>query len=177
VDVDSAGFYRLLAATNSFPTTSQPSVGDILSVYRQAAAVEPEVLAIHVESLLSGTYSAAVAASQMVPGADISVYDSRCVSAPVGWMVEAACRCAQAGWDKQRIIALLERIRVGAGTVFTTPSLRYLIHGGRISHLKGFLATALGIKPVIAIDGASGAVQQAGQARTLRSAYESRRRR
>jgi DegV family protein with EDD domain len=172
VDIDSEGFYRLLGQSRGFPTTSQPSVGDFVEVYRRLAAKDPTILSIHIASALSGTYNSAVAAAELVPEADITVYDSKKVSGPLGWMLEAAARAAKAGWDKERILALLQRMTAETYFIFTVPSLKYLIHGGRISHLKGLLATAFGIKPLIGVDNSTGALTQEGQARTMRAALQ-----
>ena len=172
IDVDSDGFYRLISATTSYPTTSQPSVGDFVEVYRQLAAKDAEILSVHVSSALSGTYNSAVAAVQLVPEAHITTYDTKLVSGPLGWQLEAAARCAQAGWDKQQILAFLARMTKETAFVFTVPSLKYLIHGGRISHLKGLLGTALGVKPIIGVDTQTGMLTQAAQARTMTKAFE-----
>lgn len=170
VDIDSDGFYKLIGATQSFPTTSQPNVGDFVDVYRRLAASDPDILSVHVASALSGTYNSAVAAVQLVPEAHVTVVDTRLVSGILGWVVEAAGRAARAGWDAPRTVALLESIIPQTDFVFSVPSLRYLIHGGRISHMKGLLGTALGIKPMIGVDTSTGKLTQAGQARTMKAA-------
>ena len=172
IDVDSDGFYRLIAETPSFPTTSQPSVGDFVEVYHRLAATDPDILSIHISSALSGTYNSAAAAARLVPEAHVTLYDSKTVSGPLGWQLEAAARAAKAGWDTQRILALLQKMTIETSFVFTVPSLRYLIHGGRISHLKGLLGIALGIKPLIGIDSQTGMLTQAAQARTMKQALE-----
>ena len=170
VDVDSEGFYHLLEHSTDYPTTSQPSVGDFVEAYRKVAASDPDILSVHIASALSGTYNSAVAAVDLVPEAQIQVWDSRLVSGPLGWVLEAAARCAKAGWTKEQTIALLEELQRETHIVFTVPSLKYLIHGGRISHLKGLFATALGIKPLIGLDNALGSLTQEGQARTMKRA-------
>jgi DegV family protein with EDD domain len=170
VDVDSEGFYRMISATTSFPTTSQPSVGDFVEAYKRVAANDSQIMSIQISSALSGTYASAAAAVEHVPEAKITVYDTKTVSGPEGWLVEAAARCAKAGWDAPRIIALLDKIQPQQEFIFTVPGLRYLIHGGRISHLKGLLATALGIKPLIGVEHEHGSLTQEGQARTMKSA-------
>src|SRR5690606_9619448 len=73
------------------------------------------------------------------PGANIPVFDTMTPSGAEGWQVEAAARAAKAGWTREKIVALLETIRDVTETIFTLPELKYLIHGGRISHLKGLL--------------------------------------
>jgi DegV family protein with EDD domain len=172
IDIDSEGFYKLITSTASFPTTSQPSVGDFVEVYRDLAKTDRDIISVHVSAALSGTYNSAVAAAQLVPEANITVYDTKTVSAPLGWLVDVAARAAKAGWDRERIIALLDRVQPQSDFVFTVPTLRYLIHGGRISHLKGLLGTALGVKPMIGVDTTTGKLTQAGQARTKTAAME-----
>ncbi|MBU0703165.1 MAG: DegV family protein, partial [Chloroflexi bacterium] len=44
VDLQPDEFYRLLAATDSLPTTSQPSAGDFAATYRRLAASDPDIL-------------------------------------------------------------------------------------------------------------------------------------
>ena len=46
---------------------------------------------------------------------------------------------------------LLDQIREKTEAMFTLADLKYLIHGGRISHLKGLMGSVLNIKPVIGV--------------------------
>ncbi len=170
VDIQPDEFYRKLAATESYPSTSQPSAGDFAALYRELAAKDPEILSIHISSGLSGTANAAQAGAAMVPEAKVTVVDSKTLSGAQGWQVEAAARAARAGWGMESILSLLERIRAATDTVYTLQTLRYLIHGGRISHLKGLLASVLNIKPLIGVEKERGTYVQCGQARTLQGA-------
>ncbi|HEX7588846.1 MAG TPA: DegV family protein, partial [Anaerolineae bacterium] len=61
VDVQPDEFYQMLAATESYPTTSQPSAGEFAEVYQKIAATDPDILSIHVSSGLSGTLNSAIA--------------------------------------------------------------------------------------------------------------------
>ena len=167
VDITPDEFYRLLASTESFPTTSQPSAGDLAELYRKLAADDPDILSIHISSGLSGTVNAARAGAEMVPEAHVTIFDSKTLSGAEGWMVEAAARAVKAGWSKERILALLERINAVTDTIYTLATLRYLIHGGRINHIKGLLAQVLNIKPLIGVEKERGTYVQHGQARTL----------
>ncbi len=58
-DIEPGDFYRLLANTHSYPTTTQPSPGDFAALYRRLAKDDPEILSIHISSGLSGTFNAA----------------------------------------------------------------------------------------------------------------------
>ena len=169
-DIQPDEFYRLLAATPSFPTTSQPSPGMFAELYRKLAATDPEILSIHISSGLSGTVQSAQLAAQMVPEAHVTIVDTKTLSGAEGWQVEAAARAAKAGWPLGRILALVDQVREATDTIYTLATLRYLIHGGRISHLKGLLASVLNIKPLIGVEKEHGTYTQRGSARTLNAA-------
>jgi DegV family protein with EDD domain len=169
-DIQPDGFYRLLASTSSFPTTSLPPVGEFAQLYRRLAATDPDILSIHVSSGLSSTAESARVAADMVPEARVTIWDTKTLSGAQGWQVEAAARAAQAGWSKEQTLALLERIRAATDTIYTLATLKYLIHGGRISHLKGLLASMLSIKPIIGVEKVGGKYVQRGMERTLKRA-------
>lgn len=171
-DIQPEEFYRLLEATDSFPTTSQPSAGDFADVYRRLAGRDPDILSIHISSGLSGTLNAARAGARLVPEANVTLIDTKTLSAAQGWQVEAAAHALKAGWSKGRILELLERIEAATDTVFTLDDLKYLIHGGRISHIKGLLASVLHIKPLIGVEKPDGKYGQRGQARTFSKALK-----
>ncbi len=172
VDLTSEQFYEMLDQTDSFPTTSQASAGDFADLYRELAKSNPEILSIHISSGLSGTLDSAKLAMEMVPEAKVTLWDTRTLSAPQAWQVEAAARALQAGWPLEKTLALLERIRAAAEGIFTLDTLKYLIHGGRISHLKGLLASLLHIRPVIAVDRSVGKYVTLGQERTMGRALQ-----
>ena len=172
VDLQPLDFYRLIAATEAFPTTSQPSAGDFAVLYRELAKSDPEILSIHISSGLSGTIESARAAAQMVPEANVTIFDSLTLSCPLGWQVEAAATAIQAGWPLKNIIQRLEAIRQQATGMFTLPLLKYLIHGGRISHMKGLLASLLNIKPIISVDKQTGKYISIGQEVTFKRAIQ-----
>jgi DegV family protein with EDD domain len=170
VDIQPEELYRMLSETGAFPTTSQPSPGDFVEVYRRLAATDPDILSIHISSGLSGTVNAATTAAKMVPEANITIIDTKTLSAGEGWQVWAAARALDAGWTREQIVDLTARIAAAAETVYTLGDLKYLIHGGRISHMKGLLASLLQIKPLIGVTKDTGVYEQLGQARTLRRA-------
>lgn len=167
VDIQPDEFYQLLEASPNFPTTSQPSAGDFADLYRSLAASDPDILSIHISSGLSGTTNSAKAATQLVPEANVKLVDTKTLSVAEGWQVEAGVRAAKAGWSMERAVDLIARVREATDTLFTISTLRYLIHGGRISHIKGLLAQVLNIKPIIGVEKEHGTYIQCGQARTL----------
>jgi len=172
VDLQPAEFYRMLGETESYPTTSQPSAGDFAEIYARLAKSDPEILSVHISSGLSGTLNAAKAGAAMVPEAQVTFFDTKTLSVPEGWIVLAAARALKAGWPVSKILPMLDRLRDGTDGIYTLATLKYLIHGGRISHLKGLLASLLNIKPVIGVDRESGMYATLGQEVTLRRALD-----
>jgi len=170
VDIEPADFYPLLEASDNMPTTSQPSSGDFAEVYRRLAATDPDILSIHMTSGLSGTYNSALAGAEMVPEANVTHVDTKTLSAAAGWQVIAAARAAQAGWPVEEILALTARISAASESAYTLDELKYLIHGGRISHMKGLIASILNLKPLIGVEKINGTYVQRGQARTFKRA-------
>ncbi len=172
LDIEPDDFYRLLAASDELPTTSQPSAGDFAALYERLAADDPEILSIHMSSGLSGTVNSARTAAEMVPGANVTVVDTKTLSAAAGWQVKAAARAADAGWPMDRILGLIVRISEASESIYTLKELKYLIHGGRISHMKGLIASILHIKPLIGVEKENGTYVQMGQVRTFKRAIK-----
>lgn len=170
IDTDIATFYRLLAESDALPTTSQPSPGEFAELYRELAATDPEILSIHISSGLSGTLNAAQAGAKQVPEARVTHVDTHTLSAGAGWQVEAAARARNAGWPLDRILGLINRISAATDSLYTLAELRYLIHGGRISHMKGLIASLLNLKPMIGVEKVGGTYQQRGQVRSFAKA-------
>ncbi len=172
VDIQPEEFYELLATTEDMPITSVPSPGEFIELYQQVAQEDPDILSIHISSGLSGTYNSARTAAEQVKNANITLVDTRSLSAEMGWQVEAAVHSMKAGKSLQDILATMTQVRNASEIVFTLPDLAYLIHGGRISHLKGLLASILGIKPIIHVDKTDGKYADLAKSRTFKNAVK-----
>jgi DegV family protein with EDD domain len=169
-DIQPDELQELLLKTPSFPITSQPSSGDFAEMYRKLATTDPDILSIQMSSGLSGTVNAAKAGAEMVPEANVTIIDTKTLCAVLGWQVAAAARALKAGWSKEKIIALVQRIGDASESMYTLDDLKYLIHGGRISHMKGLIASLLHIRPLIGVEKVGGTYSQLGMARTFERA-------
>lgn len=170
IDITADKFYELLVASGGLPVTSQPSAGEFAEVYRNLAKKDPDILSIHLSSGLSGTVDSARAAVALVPEANVTVVDTKTLSCAAGWQVQAAVQAIKAGWPLERILEKLKAIAAATYTLYTLKELKYLIHGGRISHIKGLLASVLQIKPMIGVHKDLGTYTQEGQARSFNNA-------
>jgi DegV family protein with EDD domain len=142
---------------DKYPTTSQPSVGHFIEVYENLVKEGQEILSVHISSGLSGTYNTAKAAAEIVKqkyaGAKIHLWDTKTLSVAEGWQVLTACSMEKGGKSLEEIEEVLHELRENTRFFFTLDTLKYLIHGGRISHLKGLIASMLNIRPIITVDG------------------------
>jgi DegV family protein with EDD domain len=172
IDIETDEFYRLLEATTSLPVTSQPSAGSFAETYKRLAATDPEILSVHISSGLSGTVNAARAGASQVPEANVTIIDTKTLSAAAGWQVEGALRGVKAGWAKEKILDLMARIGEASDSLYTLNELKYLIHGGRISHIKGLLASILNIKPMIGVEKVGGTYVQRGMQLAFKGAIK-----
>ncbi|CAG0995345.1 DegV domain-containing protein [Anaerolineales bacterium] len=171
-DIQSDELQKMLMETSNFPITSQPSAGDFAEVYRKLAVADPDILSIQMSSGLSGTYNAARLGAEMVAEANVTVVDTKTLCAALGWQVAAAARALKAGWSLEKIVGLIELIGAATESIYTLDELKYLIHGGRISHMKGLLASMLKIRPLIGVEKAGGTYSQLGMARTFEKALQ-----
>jgi DegV family protein with EDD domain len=73
---------------------------------------------------------------------------------------------------KGQVLGLVDRISAATNSMYTLEELKYLIHGGRISHMKGLIASMLNIKPLIGVETVGGTYVQLGQARTFKRAVK-----
>lgn len=169
-DIQPDEFYRKLAATEGFPTTTLPSTGEFIELYSRLMKNDPEILSIHISSGLSGTMNSALNAASMLPQAKITVWDTKTLSCPEGWQVQAAALALRAGWALKDVLELLKEISLKAEGLYTLPTLKYLVHGGRISHMKGLVASLLNIKPIIGVSKEDGKYVNYRQERSMNRA-------
>jgi DegV family protein with EDD domain len=101
---DYGAFYDHLRTAATLPSTSQPSVGDFLEVYRPLLEAGDDVLSIHLSGGISGTVGAAQQArdaltEEGVAPERIEVLDSDTGCAGHGLMAIAAANAVRGGAD------------------------------------------------------------------------------
>ncbi len=172
LDINPDEFFDLMDNAKGMPVTSTPSVGEFQELYKELAKTDPEILSIHISSGLSATSNTAVQAAALVPEAKITILDTLTLSAGTGWQVLAAAKMREAGAKLPDILEKLRQIQAATKTYFSLPTLKFLIAGGRIGHLKGLLASLLGILPVIWVSNVDGKYYDVAKKRTFFKAIE-----
>jgi DegV family protein with EDD domain len=152
IDIDRDLFYKKIDELGIIPTTSQPPPGRFADYYRELTAQGHSILSITITTKHSGTYQSAVLAKDMVPEADVEVFDSATISFGTGYMVLEAARAAKAGQSRESILKRLQAIRDNMCLCLTPATLKYLQMSGRVGRLKTALGSLLDLKPVITIE-------------------------
>jgi DegV family protein with EDD domain len=170
VDITPAEFYKRLQEDRSFPGTSQPPPEVFRKVYEQLLNDGFQVLSIQTSSKLSGTYSSAVQASQMLPGAPISVVDSETTAIEMGFHILEAAEAAAKGGSLEECRKIAEEARTRTGIYFIVNTLDYLYRGGRIGGAAVFFGMIFNVKPILHIR--NGKVEAVDKVRTISKATE-----
>lgn len=150
-DVTPAEFYQMLGETDDFPTTSQPSVEDFLTVYEELGEKE-KIISIHISLEMSATAQSANVALQQLQGRDISIVDSRTTSIGLGLIALEAAKAVKEGADDEEVMDLVLSLKERTRTYFSVDSLDYLQKGGRIGKAQALLGSMLKIKPLLAVE-------------------------
>jgi uncharacterized protein len=164
VDITAEEFHAALREGGDLPTTSQPPPGAFLEAYGRAAEEAEEVLAVVIGSNLSGTYKSAEAAGKHFGEAKVHLADSLGASLLQGLLVLKAAELAELAWEPAAIVDELRRIRLQSGIFLTVDSLDRLLASGRVGRGKAWMATALGLKPILSVPTDGRPVEPAGKA-------------
>jgi len=170
VDIDHDLFFGKIEEVGKLPTTSQPSPAAFARHYRELTEQGHSILCITITAEHSGTYQSAVLARDLVPEADVEVFDSASISLGMGYMVLEAARAAEAGQSREAILKRLAGIRSRASLVFTPATVKFLQMSGRVGGLQAALASVLNIKPIISVD--DGVMHSRERVRTRRKALD-----
>jgi DegV family protein with EDD domain len=171
---DYADFYERLRASSEGATTSQPSVGDFISVYEPLLANGDDIVSVHISGGISGTCESAKQARERLAdegkgGERIQVVDSRSAAGGHGLVVLAAVHAVAGGADAEAAAALADRSRDSMKMWFALDTLEYLHKGGRIGAAQAFLGSTLQIKPLLTLEEEITPVERV---RTRRRAFE-----
>jgi len=150
IDITRAEFFRRIEEGKAFPQTSQPTPASFAEIYQELAAEGAEILTIAITSKLSGTYQSAVQAKEMVPQADVVVFDTLSVAFASTFALVTAVRMAEAGASRSDILAAIQPM-AGMRGYLTPANLKYFQMSGRVGRLQGVLASLLNVKALISI--------------------------
>jgi len=154
-EVSSAEVARSLAVRGNHVSTSRPTPGDFVAVYRRLLdAGAGRIVSVHLSGELSGTWDAARVAASQVGEHLVTVLDSRSAAMGTGFAVLAAARASAAGGNADAVAQAARETAAATRTFFVVDTLEHLRRGGRIGAAAALLGSALAVKPVLhVVDG------------------------
>ena len=151
IDIQATEFYQRLSRSNTLPTTSQVSAGEIMAQVNGLLHEGYEVLILPISSGISSTYQTTAAMLQNFPAEHVALLDTKLVSMALGFQVLAAARAAMAGATLAECAQIAQQAYTQIGVYFTVNTLKYLAAGGRINSARRMLGATLNIKPILEI--------------------------
>ncbi len=174
LDMNWLEFYKMIINSKTLPTSSQPALNEIYECFENIVKVNDSVAGIFISSDMSGTYSSANVAKNMIlekyPEAQIEIVDSRSNCMQLGYAAIYAAKTASAGGTMEDVIKSANSIIQRSRFLFVPDTLEYLKRGGRIGGASALLGTLLQIKPILTV--VDGKTSVFTKVRTKKSAVE-----
>jgi DegV family protein with EDD domain len=149
-------FYKRLGTDPELPTTSQPSIGDFLTVWEPLLDAGHDIVSVHLAGGISGTCESARQAHGLLAerglGERVEVIDGETACGGLGMLVLAAAAAARGGAEKDAVAARVHEARKALRIWFCVDTLEYLRRGGRIGKAQAWLGGTLKIKPILSLE-------------------------
>ena len=162
-ELDKKEFYEKMKNSKELPKTSCPSPDKFIQSYEG----DEDVIVFTLASALSGTYSAALLAKNMMleenPNKKIAVIDTETGSIAHGQFIIKAAKMIEEGKSFEEVVDEIERLKKDYFFYGSLETLENAIKGGRINPLAGKIINALNMKVIIKIG--NGAVKPIDSAR------------
>ncbi len=169
IDITLEEFYRR-QAEGAVISTSQPSPGDVTSMWDRLLASHDEVVFIPMSSGLSNTCQTALILAEEKPyKGRVFVVDNHRISVTQAVSALQAKQLADSGKSAAEIKQILEKEALDATIYIAVDTLEYLKKGGRITAAAAALGSILKLKPVLTIQGDK--LDSYAKARGMKSAF------
>lgn len=148
-------FYSLLNESPDYPKSSQVNEKAFTNLYSHLASHYDSIIAVHLSDKLSGTFSSSLRAAQSISrefGRKISVINSKNISGSLGLIVLRIAQAIEKGHTHDEIVSMAEKWVKDTRVFVSVRTMKYLVRGGRVSAVKGFIAHLLNINPIISVD-------------------------
>lgn len=145
-------FYSMLETENVHPLSSIPGLQGIINLLSFLTSHYESVIMVSISGKLSGMQQIMQQALKQVNGKTIHVIDSRNLSASEGLLVLRVAQAIEAGESYEHIIEKADEWVSKTHILVDVQTLKYMVRGGRVSPLKGWVAQALNLKPIITLD-------------------------
>lgn len=152
-NLDIKGMLKKMRECPNPARTACPSPNDFVKAYEGSDSV----FCVTISSKLSGTYESAVMAKKMLlEGKDdrfVHIFDSLSASIGETMIGIKIFELAKKSYDNLQIVDKVNEYIKGMKTIFLLESLENLMKNGRLSKVKGRIASLLNIKPILGANG------------------------
>ncbi len=148
VDITEEMFYEKLASSPSLPTSSQPSIGEMVELYESLKEHYDLGIAVHISSDLSGTANASKQAAEMAEF-PLELVDSRLLSLPMSEMILKGQALISEGVSPEETAERLRNLHKKNELYVMIGSLDQLHKGGRVNTLQLMIGSLLKVKPIL----------------------------
>ena len=172
VDITSEEFYKQLKTASTFPSTSQPSIGEMMELYQGLADQGYDaVISIHLTKTISGFLNNITQLSEeMKDTIKIVPFDSGITVKSMGYLAIEAAKLANQGADVDEIVTKLTELKDTFRDVFVVDDLQNLVRGGRLSNASAFVGSILRIKPLLSFDNPNHDIEAFEKVRSMKKA-------
>ncbi|QPW48188.1 DegV family protein [Bacillus thuringiensis] len=136
--------------------TSLPSLETFQDKFVSYAKEGNPCIYLAFSSELSGTYQSSIVIKEEVKETyadlDLEIIDTKCASLGQGLVVLEAAKMAKDGASKEDILKRVAFLMNHMEHIFTVADLQYLVRGGRLSKVAGFIGGLLNIKPILNVE-------------------------
>lgn len=156
VELENKVFYEEMEKSGEIPTSSQPSMDEMINTFKAIAKEGNDIVGIFISSKMSGTYSTAHLIKEMVneeyPNVKIEIVDSTTNCMQMGYQAIQAARLAKEGKDIEEVVKVAQYTAEKSRFLFTPDTLKYLKKGGRIGGAAALFGTILQIRPILTVE-------------------------
>jgi len=154
VTIEPERFYDLLRTRPEMPKSAQPSQAVVQRALEFLAGHYEAVIAVSISGGLTGFHDQLLKAREALgsAAARVAVIDSKHLSVSEALIVLRVAEAVRAGRPFDAIARDAEEWVLATRLWVDVKTLKYMVRGGRVSPLKGLVAAALNIKPVVTLD-------------------------
>lgn len=168
--IDLEEFYKLLVETNELPKTSQINPEIYTEYFRKYK--DDEIIYISLSSKLSGTFSSANLAKQLLEDefdtSNIYLFDSESATISQALLVDIALSEIEKNKNVKEILNTLNNAKKKIKLRVIVDELDFLYKGGRLSKTSAVLGNTLNIKPILELS--NGEIKVVAKVRGLKKA-------
>lgn len=145
-------FYRMLQTNPDHPRSSQPAYADVKNMLSFLSSHYDSVIFVTISSRLTGLFGTARKVAEEWIEKPIRVIDSKQLTGAEGLLVMRIAEAIRAGRSHEEISTEAPEWVSKLKILVDVNTLKYMVRGGRVSPLKGFMAKVLNLKPIISLD-------------------------